>query len=217
MKVIVYNQDGKESGEMQLPEEIFGVKKNTNLIHQVFTSMMSNKRKPIAHAKDRGEVSGGGRKPWRQKGTGRARHGSIRSPLWKGGGVTFGPSNERNFKKLVPKKIKRMALLSALSAKAHDGEIIVLERLEIQEPKTKLLDGMIGNIQKKVKKQGSNLIILPQKNKNIETASGNLKNIKTIEARNLNIIDLLSFKNIIVPEDSIKILKELFSRKEKKA
>lgn len=216
MKVIAYNQEGKESGEMQLPKEIFGIKKNPDLIHQVFTSMMSNKRKPIAHAKDRGEVSGGGKKPWRQKGTGRARHGSIRSPLWKGGGVTFGPNNERNFKKLVPKKIKRMALLSALSAKANDGEIIVIESLEIKEPKTKLLDRAIENIQKGAKKTGSNLIILPQKNQNIELASGNLQNIKTIEARNLNIIDLLSFKNIIAPKESIKILKELFSQKEKR-
>lgn len=217
MKVTVYNQEGKESGEMQLPEEIFGFKKNPDLIHQVFTSMISNRRRSIAHTKDRGEVSGGGKKPWRQKGTGRARHGSIRSPLWRGGGVTFGPRKERNFKKIVPKKIKRMALLSALSAKANDGEIIILEKLELKEPKTKLLNQIIENIYTKTKKKGSNLIILPQKNKNIELASKNIKNTKTIEARNLNIIDILSFKNIIALKETIKVLKESFSLKEKKS
>jgi len=137
MKVSVYDQQGKEAGTTLLPKEIFGLSVKPDLVHQVIISQMANRRRVIAHAKDRSEVRGGGKKPWRQKGTGRARHGSIRSPLWKGGGVTFGPTKERNFKKIIPKKMKRKALFMALSSKVKDGELVVVDELKLENHKTK--------------------------------------------------------------------------------
>ena len=129
MKVSVYNQEGKEVGKVLLPKEIFEVKVNPDLVHQVVVCQMANRRQPIAHTKDRGEVRGGGRKPWSQKGTGRARHGSIRSPLWIGGGVTFGPRKEKIFKKKIPKKMRRKALFMVLSGKAKENLLLVLDKL----------------------------------------------------------------------------------------
>jgi len=147
MKVSVYDQQGKEIGTTLLPKEIFDVKLNPDLVHQVATSQMANRRQVIAHTKDRGEVRGGGKKPWRQKGTGRARHGSIRSPLWKGGGVTFGPTKERNFKKIIPKKMKRKALFMVLSAKAKENLLIILDTLKLPLPKTKVISQILASCQ----------------------------------------------------------------------
>ncbi len=204
----VYNQKGEKTGQAQLPKEIFGVKFRADLVHQVFSSMVSNKRRPIAHAKDRGEVRGGGKKPWRQKGTGRARHGSIRSPLWRGGGVTFGPRNERNFKKRIPKKMKRSALFSVLSVKLKDNEIIVLDNLSLKEPKTKLMDEILDNLEKAGLKQKNCLIILPKKDKNIGLAARNIAKIKTAQINNFNILDILSFKYLLFTKETIGAMKE---------
>lgn len=212
MKYAVYNQEGKEIGQTLLPKEIFDVEMNLDLIHQVVVSQMANRRQVIAHTKDRAEVRGGGRKPWRQKGTGRARHGSIRSPLWRGGGVTFGPTKERIFKKKIPKKIQRLALFMALSAKVKNNLLILLDKLKIEKVKTKL----IAEILKKLPCKGENsLITLPGMDKNLILATRNFPDAKTIQAKDLNVLDLLSFKYLIMPKESVKVIKETFVRKQK--
>lgn len=137
METALYNVEGKSVGEVTLPREVFDVRWNPELVHQVITSMQANRRKGTAHTKDRSEVRGGGRKPWRQKGTGRARHGSIRSPIWIGGGVTHGPRGEKNYAKRIPKKMAQKALYSLLSQKARDKEIIVLDEFRFPAIKTK--------------------------------------------------------------------------------
>jgi len=206
MLVKTYDQNGKEVGQTRLPSEIFDVKVNSDLIHQVVTSQMANKRTVIAHTKDRAQVRGGGRKPWRQKGTGRARHGSRRSPLWKGGGVTFGPTKVRNFEKKINKKMRRKAILMVLSAKVKNNLLLILEKLSLEKPKTKLMAGILGKLPFK----GSALIVLPQLERDIVRAARNIKDVATVEARNLNALDLLSFKYLIMPKDSIKVIKETF-------
>ena len=208
MKVAVYDQQGKEIGQTLLPKEIFDVKVNSDLIHQIAISQMANRRKVISHTKGRGEVKGGGKKPWRQKGTGRARHGSIRSPLWKGGGVTFGPTKERVFKKGINKKMKRKALFMVLSAKAKDNLLLILDKITLEQPKTKL----IAEVFKRLPLKGSSLVILPQKEKDLIRASKNIPQMETMLAKDLNVLDLLSFKNLIVFKDSIKVIKDTFAK-----
>jgi len=207
MKITVYNQEGKEIGNTLLPKELFDVKINSDLVHQVVVSQMANRRKIIAHTKTRGEVRGGGRKPWRQKGTGRARAGSIRSPLWRGGGVTFGPTKERVFKKKIPKKMRRKALFMVLSGKVKNNLLILLDKLKIEKPKTK----EISEILKKLPcKEKSTLIALPEYDRNIILAARNLPEVSTLWARNFNVLDLLIFKYLVIPKESIKVIKETF-------
>jgi large subunit ribosomal protein L4 len=212
MKILVYNQEGEKTGQTLLPKEIFEVKANPDLIHQVVVSQIANRRKVIAYAKTRAEVRGGGRKPWRQKGTGRARAGSIRSPLWRGGGVTFGPAKERVFKKKINKKMQKTALFMALSAKAKNNLLLILDKIALEQPKTKSLAKIIKNWKLKIEnfKEGSFLIALSKVDKNIILAAKNLPRVGTIEARNLNCLDLLSFKYLIIPKESIKLIKETF-------
>lgn len=208
MKYPIYNQEGKgEEIQILLPKEIFDVKINSDLIHQVAVSQMANRRKIIAHTKDRGEVSGGGKKPWRQKGTGRSRHGSIRSPLWKGGGVTFGPRNDTVFKKTIPEKMRRLALFMVLSAKVKNNLLILLNEFKAEKPKTKLM----AEIVKKLPINNENgLIVLPEMDKNLILSVRNISNVKSIQAKDLNVLDLLSFKYLIMPKDSVKVIKETF-------
>lgn len=211
MKVDVYNQQGEKVGTTLLPKEIFGLQANLDLIHQIAVSQMANRRQVLAHTKDRSEVRGGGRKPWRQKGTGRARHGSRRSPIWKGGGVTFGPTKERVFKRKISKKMRRKALLMVLSAKAKENLVLILEKLEIKEPKTKLMKEVFNKLPVK----GSSLIALPKVDKNIILASNNLPGVSTTEVRNLNTLDLLSFKYLILPKEGIKLIQDTFLKSNK--
>ena len=212
MLVDTYNQKGEKIGQTRLPKEIFKVPVNPDLVYQVVVSQMANRRIPGAHTKTRAEVSGGGRKPWRQKGTGRARHGSIRSPIWRGGGVTFGPTKAKIFKKKIPKKMKRKALFMVLSAKAKENLLLLLDSLKIEKPKTKIMAEIIKNLRSKIKnfKKGSVMITLSQKEENIILASRNIPNLQTIEARNLNVLDLLSFKYLLAPKEAIKVIKETF-------
>lgn len=212
MKTKVYNQEGKKVGEASLSKEIFEKEMSRDLVHQVVVSQMSNRRQVLAHTKDRGDVSGGGRKPWRQKGTGRARHGSIRSPIWIGGGVTFGPTKERNFKKNIPKKMRRAALLMVLSAKAKEGCLIVLDKLEIEKAKTKLMDQVMKKLPVE---DGTSLLALPDVDKKIIIASKNIPYLEVMQAKDLNCLDLLSFKYLILPKKSIKKIEENFFKKEK--
>ena len=136
METKIYNQKGKEAGKITLPEEVFGLPWNADLVHQVVTSMLANARTPVAHTKTRGEIRGGGKKPWKQKGTGRARHGSTRSPIWVGGGVTHGPRNDKIYARKINRKMKAKALYTILSKKAKDGEILFVDALSFSAPKT---------------------------------------------------------------------------------
>lgn len=207
MLVKLYNQKGEEIGETMLPKEIFGVPLNSDLVHQVVLSQIANRRQKTAKTKGRAEVRGGGRKPWRQKGTGRARHGSIRSPLWKGGGVTFGPTTDKVLKKRIPKKMRRKALFMVLSAKAKEKLILVLEDLRIEKPKTKI---MADILKKLFLKKGSGLIILPQRNESIVKSVRNIPKTGIMGAKDLNVLDLLSYKYLVMPKESIKVIKETF-------
>lgn len=207
MKITVFNQKGEEVGTTTLLKEIFEVKMNSDLVHQVVVAQMANRRRVIAHTKGRGEVRGGGRKPWRQKGTGRARAGSIRSPLWRGGGVTFGPIKEKVFKKKVPKKMKRKALFMVLSEKAKNNLLIVLDDLKLEKAKTKMMKEVLSKFPSWGK---TTLLVLPKMDKNLILAARNLPKVKTIQAKDLNCLDLLSFKYLLLPKDSIKVIKETF-------
>lgn len=207
MKTDVYNQQGEKVEEIELPKGVFGVKMNFDLVHQVAVSQMANQRQVIAHTKDRSVVRGGGKKPWRQKGTGRARHGSVRSPLWRGGGVTFGPTKERNFQKNIPKKMKRKALLMVLSAKAQNNFLFILDKIVLEKVKTKIMANIVKQFFKK-ENDKSCLIVLPKNEKDIVRAANNLPKIKTIEARNLNCLELLSSKYLLMPKEAIKIIEK---------
>jgi len=210
MKAIVYNQKGEEIETIPLSVELFNQSLNNALLHQVVTSQMSNRRQGTAHSKDRGDVSGGGKKPWRQKGTGRARHGSIRSPLWKGGGVTFGPKSDKNYKKNIPRKMKRQALLVALSSKANHGELIVIDTLQFPNHKTKNLKILFDKLPF-ANKPG--LIILSGNNKNVIWGTKNITGLKTIQFKNLTALDVLSFKKLILGRETLSEMEKAFSTK----
>ena len=207
MLIDTYNQKGEKTVQTELPAEIFDIKMNSDLVHQVVVSQMSNRRKVIAHTKNRGDVRGGGKKPWRQKGTGRARVGSNRSPIWRGGGITFGPTKERNFKKIIPKKMKRKALLMVLTQKLKDKELIVLDNLKIEKSKTKIMFDIINNFPCKTK---SCLIALSEMDKNTILGARNIPKTATIQAKDLNCLDLLNYKYLMIPKDAIKTIKQIF-------
>lgn len=214
MFVKVHNQEGKEVGKVELPANVFGLKVNEELICQAVNAQRANSREAIAHTKDRSEVRGGGRKPWRQKGTGRARHGSIRSPIWRGGGVTFGPTNERVFSQKINKKMKRKALLMTLSSKVRDKESIILDKLDLTEAKTKKMVEILNKLKSKLKKDLDKgvLIVLPTVAQKIITASRNISKVKTIQADSLNIYDILSYHYLLMPKESIKIIQKFYTK-----
>ena len=213
MIVSVYNQNKEKTGEIKLPKEIFGVDFNPDLVWQVVYCQRANQRQKSAKTKDRSEVSGGGRKPWRQKGTGRARHGSIRSPLWRGGGVTFGSQLEKVLKKRIPKKMRRKALFMVLSAKLKENLIFILEELKIDKPKTKKMTDLL---KKFFSEKDSKIIVLPKKDDNLIKSTRNIPKTKTIRAQDLNVLDLLSFKYILMPKKSVEVIKNTFLKKQKK-
>lgn len=197
---------------MELPDNIFGLKWNPDLVHQVVTSYAANRRAGTAHTKFRGEVSGGGRKPWRQKGTGRARHGSIRSPIWKGGGVTHGPRTEKDYSKKINKKMATKALYTVLSAKARDGEILVLDEVRFPEAKTKAASAMFRRFSAKdeftrIGKGKGVLVALAGKDPTARRAIRNLPYAGVDEARNLNACEALRYRYIMFPKQAIAALK----------
>jgi large subunit ribosomal protein L4 len=212
MKVNVYNQKGQEIEKADLNPGIFGVEINHDLVHQAVNAQSANSRKIIAHTKDRSEVRGGGRKPWRQKGTGRARHGSNRSPIWRGGGITFGPTNERNFSKKINKKMKRKALFMALSSKLTDNELIMLDKIEIQEAKTKQMIQIMNDLQNALDKnlQKGMLIVMPGSDEKIIQASNNIPKVKIIRADSLNILDILKYKHLMLIKGSEKTIERIY-------
>jgi large subunit ribosomal protein L4 len=210
MKIAVYNQEGKESGEMTLPKEIFEVPLNADLVHQVFISQTANKRQVGAHTKTRGEVRGGGRKPWRQKGTGRARHGSTRSPIWKGGGVSGGPRNDAVFEKVIPTKMRRKALFMVLSEKAKNNLLVVLDSMELAGAKTKMMAAMFKKLPVHA---SSRLVISKDGDKKTFLMARNISKTAVSEARNLNVVDLLNYKFVLISKDGIKEIESTFSPK----
>ncbi|HCB35652.1 MAG: 50S ribosomal protein L4 [Candidatus Taylorbacteria bacterium RIFCSPLOWO2_02_50_13] len=214
MEAKVYNQEGKEAGSMTLPERVFGAKWNADLVHQVAQSMLSNRRAGTAHTKNRGEVSGGGKKPWRQKGTGRARHGSIRSPIWVGGGVAHGPRSEKNYARKINRKQKSQALYSALSRKLREGEILFLNGIALPEIKAKAAKEVLERLSRikgyesLSRRRNAASIVIPVKDVNIAKSFRNFGNVSVGQARNLNLLDVLTYKYLVVvnPKDSIKSL-----------
>lgn len=214
MKAIVYNKKGETAGEINLPERVFGAPWRADLVHQVVEAMRANKRAATAYVKDRSEVSGGGRKPWRQKGTGRARHGSRRSPIWVGGGVTHGPTLEKSYKKSISKKMKREALYSVLSKKFKDGEIIFIDSLKPESLKTKQAYEVLVNLSQATGAKeltGENpkiLATLFNGNKLAEKSFRNLPQIDISFLQNLNVLDALNRKYLLIEnaEDSLKFL-----------
>ncbi|MBX4195839.1 50S ribosomal protein L4 [Candidatus Parcubacteria bacterium] len=218
MEAAVYNLKAEKAGTIKLPEEVFGLSWNADLVHQVATSLASSKRSPIAHTKTRGEVRGGGKKPWQQKGTGRARHGSIRSPLWVGGGVAHGPRNEKNFERTVSKKMKTKALHTILSRKYKDGEVLFVETLGTKKTRDavatlKTLSGVKGfeRLCSSKKKRNAAVIALSGKNVETERSMRNLGNVEVIETRNLNPLILLNYKYLVIenPQEALKTLPKI--------
>jgi len=209
MKFDLYNQNGEVTGSTVLPKEIFEVEFNADLVHQIVVSLMANARQISAHAKTRGEVRGGGKKPWRQKGTGRARAGSSRSPIWKGGGVTHGPRNDRVFEREIPKKMRRKALFMVLSEKAKSKTLVVLDKIELEKGKTK---EMVATLKKLPCKESKTLIAMPNYDKKVFLASRNIKKTAIEDARNLNVLDLLNSKYLVVTKESIKTIEKTFAK-----
>lgn len=207
-KLTVYNLKGEKKEEMNVSDNVFGLPKNDDLLHQVYVSLMANKRQVLADTKNRGERAGSGIKPWRQKGTGRARVGSVRTPVWRKGGVVFGPTNDRNYKKKINKKMNAKAIALALTGKLQDKEIIALESIKLEEKKTKLIAEALKNL----KIKGSVLIGILKDEKDVLLASRNLKKVKCIQTENLNVLDLLNHKNFILSKDSVKYIEEKYDK-----
>ena len=206
MKIDLYEQSGAKKGTVDAPDAMFKVAVNDELIRLSVIRQLSNNRSANAHVKSRGEVRGGGKKPWRQKGTGRARFGSSRNPIWRGGGIAFGPRNVRNYTLAMPKKARRAALFSCVSQKAADGQVFALDSYSAKAPKTKDFASML----EKLPKGRSLLIILDKKDEVLEKSASNLPDVKTILVDYLNPYDLLSYENVMFMEPSIKKAEELF-------
>ena len=211
----IFSMAGKKVGSIALPESIFGVQWRSDLVHQVTTGMQANARQNRAHTKDRSEVSGGGKKPWAQKGTGQARHSSTRSPIWRHGGVTFGPRSERDYSEKINKKMRIGALLSVLSRKAQDGEIIFVDSFEFAAPKTTAAKSVLESLAKgadaatlATKKKNAALFAFASYNTNAIKSFSNFGNVMTEEMRSLNPVDVLSHKYLIIekPEAAFTLL-----------
>ncbi|MBI2506999.1 MAG: 50S ribosomal protein L4 [Candidatus Niyogibacteria bacterium] len=207
MEAVVYNLKAEKVDALELPEKIFGLKWNADLVHQVIEALRSNRRKGLAQVKDRGEVAGGGRKPWRQKGTGRARHGSIRSPIWIGGGVTHGPTGQKKYAKKINKKAKQKALSMIWARKNAEGEIMFVDEMRLPEAKTKKAEEALGALSRikgfeGLAKKGTKIIVAPE-DKKTHLAFRNINGLKVMEARNINPLDLLNARYVILGQKDI--------------
>ena len=205
-KVDVYNIEGKKVSDIELADSVFGIEPNENIVHSVLKNYLANQRQGTQSTKTRAEVSGGGKKPWRQKGTGRARQGSTRAPQWIKGGVALGPK-PRSYRYTVNKKERRLAIRSVLSSKVLEKELTVVDKLELKEIKTKSMVKALSAL----KVEGKTLIILPENNKNVVMSVRNIEGVKTISANNINIFDLLKYSNLILPVDTVKKLEEVYA------
>ncbi len=205
-KIDVYDMKGKKVNDIELADTVFGIEPNETIVHSVLVNYLANQRQGTQSTKTRAEVSGGGKKPWRQKGTGRARQGSIRAPQWIKGGIALGPK-PRSYKYSVNKKEKRLAIKSVLSSKVLEKELTVVDKLELKEIKTKSMVQTLSSL----KVEGKTLIILPETNKNVIMSARNIEGVKTISANNINVFDLLKYKNLILPVDTVKKLEEVYA------
>ncbi len=205
-KVDVYDIKGKKVSDIELADNVFGIEPNENIVHAVLVNYLANQRQGTQSTKTRAEVRGGGRKPWRQKGTGRARQGSIRAPQWIKGGIALGPK-PRSYKYTVNKKERRLAIKSILSSKVLEKELTVVDKLELKEIKTKSMVNALSAL----KVEGKTLIVVPENNKNVLMSARNIEGVKTITANNINVFDLLKYTNLILPVDTVKKLEEVYA------
>ena len=205
-KVDVYDIKGKKVSDIELADSVFGIEPNEAIVHSVLVNYLANQRQGTQSTKTRAEVSGGGKKPWRQKGTGRARQGSIRAPQWIKGGIALGPK-PRSYKYTVNRKERRLAIKSILSSKVLEKELTVVDKLEVKEIKTKTMVKALADM----KVEGKTLIVLPENNKNVLMSSRNIEGVKTIVANNINVFDLLKYTNLILPVDTVKKLEEVYA------
>ncbi len=205
-KVDVYDIKGKKVSDIELADSVFGIEPNENIVHAVLVNYLANQRQGTQSTKTRAEVRGGEKKPWRQKGTGRARQGSIRAPQWIKGGIALGPK-PRSYKYTVNKKEKRLAIKSVLSSKVIEKELTVVDKLELKEIKTKSMVKALTAL----KVEGKTLIIVPEKNTNVVMSARNIEGVKTITANNINVFDLLKYNNLILPVDTVKKLEEVYA------
>ena len=204
--VDVLDIKGKKVSDIELSDKVFGIEPNENIVHSVLVNYLANQRQGTQSTKTRAEVSGGGRKPWRQKGTGRARQGSIRAPQWIKGGIALGPK-PRSYRYTVNKKERRLAIRSVLSSKVLEKELTVVDKLELKEIKTKTMVKALADL----KVEGKTLIVLADKNENVLMSSRNIEGVKTISANNINVFDLLKYNNLVLPVDTVKKLEEVYA------
>ncbi|MBU0646355.1 50S ribosomal protein L4 [Patescibacteria group bacterium] len=207
--VKVYNLEGQAVGDLSLVDSLFGVEVNRALVHEAVVAQEANSRVAIAHTKDRSDVVGSGKKPWKQKGTGRARHGTKKSPIWKGGGVTFGPRNIRNFFKKLNKPARRKALAMVLSDKVANDRLVVVEDLILTEAKTKILTQTLTKLPVNGKKT---LIVLEADNIPVARAARNIPNVETISSKSLNVVDLINYDYLLAGKQSIATITETYQR-----
>ena len=205
-KVDVYDIKGKKVSDVELAEAIFGIEPNEAIVHSVLVNYLANQRQVTQSTKTRAEVRGGGRKPWRQKGTGRARQGSIRAPQWVKGGIALGPK-PRSYKYTVNKKERRLAIKSLLSSKVLEKELTVVDKLELAEIKTKTMVKALADL----KVEGKTLIVLPENNKNVLMSARNIEGVKTITLNNINVFDLLKYNNLVLPLETVKKIEEVYA------
>lgn len=208
MKIPVYNSEGKEIEKLELSNAVFALERNDDLIHQVFVSIEANKRQVLAHTKTRGERAGSGIKPWRQKGTGRARVGSVRSPIWRKGGIIFGPRKNRNFGKKVNRKMNSKAIAMVLSGKIKEKELCVIDKLEMPKKKTKAMVKILESL----KISGRILIAFSDKEKGLRLASQNIDKVTNILTDQLNVSDMLNNKYLLMSKESVKMLENKYSK-----
>ena len=205
-KIDVYDINGKKVKELELNEAVFGIEPNETVIHSVLVNFLANQRQGTQSTKTRSEVSGGGRKPWRQKGTGRARQGSIRAPQWIKGGIALGPK-PRSYKYTVNKKERQLAVKSVLSSKVLENELVVVDSLPLNDIKTKEMVKALSNL----KVEGKALIMLPEKNEKVQKSARNIEGVKTTLVETINIYDLLKYNKLVVTEDTVKKLEEVYA------
>lgn len=204
-KVALYNMEGASIGEIELKDEVFGIPVNKDALYQVTKMQLANKRQGTQSTLTRAEVRGGGAKPWKQKGTGRARHGSTRSPIWIKGGVTFAPK-PRNYSYTLPKKLRRLALKSALSSKVEENNITVLDSLALSEAKTKEIVKVLNNL----KVENKALVVIPGKDEAVERAARNLPNVKLAFVNTINVLDILNYDRFIITQDAARLVEEVY-------
>ncbi len=205
-KIDVYDIKGEKVSDVELAESVFGIEPNEAIVHSVLVNYLANQRQGTQSTKTRAEVRGGGRKPWRQKGTGRARQGSIRAPQWIKGGIALGPK-PRSYRYTVNKKERRLAIKSLLSSKVLENELTVVDKLELSEIKTKTMVKALADL----KVEGKTLIVLPENNKNVLMSARNIEGVKTIVLNNINVFDLLKYNNLVLPLETVKKLEEVYA------